>query len=76
MASYKEAIWWIAHNDAEGDTPPGMNFEEAFRNVDGNVTVVMVADVWGKDQRQVAVDVLKERGFDAPRGYVAALAIQ
>lgn len=74
MASYKDAVWWIAHNDSKGDTPLGMDFDEAFLNVRSNVTVTMIADLWNKDQCQVAVDVLKERGLNAPRGYVAALA--
>jgi hypothetical protein len=73
MASYKEAVQWIADEDAAGDTMPGMDFDAAFDAVDGNVTVVMVADLWRKDTWRVALDVLRARGFEAPRGYAKRL---
>ncbi|KGT55145.1 hypothetical protein ACE15N_22115 (plasmid) [Xanthomonas campestris pv. passiflorae] len=74
MASYREAVEWIAAEDAGGDTPVGLDFETAFERVDGALTVVMVADLWGRDPKSVAVDVLKARGFKAPRGFLSRAA--
>lgn len=71
MASYKEAVNWIASEDAPGDTPAGMEFSEAVETVDGMMTVEMAANLWGKDTRQVAVDVVKARGFKMPRGFLS-----
>lgn len=73
MATYKEAVTWIALEDGPGDTPAGMDFKEAFSVVDGNLTVVMVADLWDMNQKKVAVDVLKARGFVVPRGFLSTL---
>ena len=73
MASYVEAVRWIAAEDAAGDTMPGMEFDAAFNAVDGNLTVVMVADLWRKEPWRVALDVLRERGFSAPRGFAKQL---
>lgn len=70
MASYKEAVSWIANEDAPGDTPAGMDFAEAVEVLDGIMTVAMVADLWGKDTHKVAVDVVKARGFKMPRGFM------
>lgn len=72
MASYREAVQWIAHNDGAGDTPATMTWAEAFDAVDGLVTVCLVADVFSKDQETVAADVLRARGFRKPRGAGAA----
>ncbi len=44
-------------------------FAEAVQIVDGTMAVLMVADLWGKSTRQVAVDVAKARGFKMPRGF-------
>lgn len=67
MASYRDAVHWIAHNDGAGDTPARLSWAEAFEQVDGLTTVCLVADVFGKDQERVAADVLRERGFKKPR---------
>lgn len=67
MASYKDAIQWIALNDSAADTPTELSWEEAFPGVDGLVSVCLVADVFGKDQVAVAEDVLRARGFRKPR---------
>jgi hypothetical protein len=74
MASYAEAVSWIASEYAAGDTPPGMDFDAAFAAVDHNLTVVMVSDLWSKPAWRVALDVLRERGFNVPRGYARLLA--
>jgi Mg2+/Co2+ transporter CorC len=49
---YRSAVQWIASNDAIGD------FDSAEELV-GLVTVAMVADLFDKDQEQVAKDVWK-----------------
>jgi hypothetical protein len=48
-----------------------MSWAEAFDQVDGLVTVCLVADVFNKDQATVAADVLRARGFKKPRGLAA-----
>jgi hypothetical protein len=68
MASYKDAVQWIAINDGAGDTPGWMKWDDALPAVDGLVTVCLVADVFDRDQDQVAADVLRARGFRKPRG--------
>jgi hypothetical protein len=67
MATYKNAINWIAANDGAGDTPADFPWEQAIRSVEGLVTVGLVADVFGVEQRVVAEDVLRARGFRKPR---------
>lgn len=67
MASYKDAIHWIAHNDSAGDTPSSMTWDEALAGVDNLVTVCLVADVFNKPEAMVAEDVLRARGFRKPR---------
>lgn len=67
MATYKDAVEWIAVNDAAGDTPEGMEWDEAEQVVRCLTTVCLVADVFGKDQDAVSTDVLKVRGFRKPR---------
>ncbi len=69
MASYKDAVSWIAANDGAGDTPNGMDYAMAHDDVKGLISVCLVADVWGKVQDEVAVDVLRERGFKRPRSF-------
>jgi len=64
---YADAVLWIAQNDGVGDTPAGMPWDEAMTNVDGAVTVCLVADVFRTDQREVAADVLRKRGFRKPK---------
>lgn len=71
MATYRDAIAWIAANDGAGDTPEGLSWEQVFDMVDGLVTVCLVADVFGKDQAAVAAEVLRARGFRKPRARVA-----
>jgi len=67
MATYADAIRWIADNDGAGDTPTSMSWEEAHEIVYGQVTVCLVADVFQKDQHVIASDVLRQRGLRAPR---------
>ncbi len=67
MATYKDAIHWIAMNDAAGDTPEGMAWDEAEQAVRTLTTVCLVADVFNKNQDAVAGDVLKARGFRKER---------
>lgn len=67
MATYKNAIHWIAHNDGAGDTPDDMAWQKALEAVHDMVTVCLVADVFGVEQRVVAEDVLRARGFRKPR---------
>ena len=74
MAIYRDAIQWIADNDWAGDTPTNLTWTEAFAGVDGLVTVCLVADVFGKDQDTVAVDVLRARGFRKPRAASAGVS--
>lgn len=70
MATYRDSIEWIAENDGAADTPRKLTFVEAFDVVDGLVTICLVSDVFDKDPTQVAVDVLKARGFKKPRQFV------
>lgn len=74
MATYRDAIEWIAANDGAGDTPDGMEWSAALDLVAGQVTVCLVADVFNKDQAVVAADVLRARGFRKPRAAAAAAA--
>mgnify|MGYP001501951607 CR=1 FL=1 len=67
MATYTNAIWWVANNDGAGDTPASMAWEDAFAVVRNQTTACLLADVFAKDQDTVAGDVLKQRGFRAPR---------
>lgn len=66
MATYRDAVAWIAANDGAGDTKQDMDWDQAFSWVDGLVTVCLVADTFGKDQADVAGDVLRKRGFRKP----------
>lgn len=69
MATYKDSVRWIAENDGAGDTPDTLTWDEAFNVTDGLVTIVMVADIFGKVAQDVTVDVLRARGFRKPRGW-------
>lgn len=68
MARYEHAIDWIAQNDGAGDTH-GQPYEAAYAVVYDMVTVAMVADVFGKKQHRVALDVMRARGFRKPLGW-------
>lgn len=70
MASYKEAVAWIAANDGAGDTPLDMEYPEALDNVRSMISVGLVADLWGLDATAVAADVLKQRGHRKPRARI------
>lgn len=73
MASYAQAVQWIALNDSPADTPAEMDAEQAFSAVRNLLSVCLVADVWDVDQKQVAIDVLKARGIKVPRGFLKQL---
>lgn len=70
MVSYKNLVEWIAIEEAVADTPASMSFEEALDMVSGYMTTTMVADVCLKHPREVAADIVKVRGFKAPRGFI------
>lgn len=53
MASYKEAVRWIADNDNDS--------EKDVENVDGTISVLLIADLFGKESRKVAEDVVAYR---------------
>lgn len=55
-ASYKNAIAWIADNDETGE----MDIEV----ISTLISVVLVADVWGKSAQKVAEDVIRLRKED------------
>lgn len=69
MASYKSAVSWVACNDAAGDTPEGMDYVDAFHTVRSMISALLVADVWCKNAGDVAIDILRERGFKRPRAF-------
>ena len=51
---YRTAVDWIAMNDAPADKLPE-------KELAGQLTVCLVADVFGKDKAQVAREVYKSR---------------
>lgn len=51
--SYQRAVQWIADNDE-----PTI---EDWRDMSGLLTVLLVADMFGKDERDVARDVVVRR---------------
>ncbi|MBY0561501.1 hypothetical protein [Hyphomicrobium sp.] len=57
MASYSQAISWIAENDEDAETDP-----EVIASL---ISVMMVADLWDKEPETVARDVLKKRADNA-----------
>lgn len=69
MGSYRTAVAWVAHEEAVADAQPGMDVLEAHQQLKGYMTVTLIADVWQKSTSQVALDVMKERGFRIPRGF-------
>lgn len=52
-ASYRSAVQWIADNDEP--------MIEDWRDMTDLLTVVLVADLFGKDARDVASDVVARR---------------
>lgn len=62
MAKYKDAVAWIAYND-ETD----LRMPDDLPTIQDLVTVLLVADLWGKPQRKVAEDVLKLRKAEDAR---------
>ncbi len=52
-ASYREGVWWVAFNDDPGQ----LDAEE----VRGFVSVLLLADLFGKDEAHVARDVVRLR---------------
>ena len=57
VASYKDAIDWIAHNDGAGD-------DEALDvdSVSYLVTSVLIADIFGVTPERVGKNVVERRG--------------
>lgn len=56
VASYKEAIKWIAYNDDAG-CPNSLSME----NVAGYISTCLVADLFGCSTEKVANDIIKLR---------------
>lgn len=54
MARYKEAVDWIAFNDNAGS-------EDQCEDIQGYITVALVADIFGKEDSKVAADVARVR---------------
>ncbi len=65
MTKYETAVQWIAQNDGSGDTL-GLPYYEALAQVKVRLTVGMVSHVFDKDTQDVAIDVLRARGFRKP----------
>jgi hypothetical protein len=55
-AGYREAVQWIAHNDE-----PGEHDVETMADL---VSVLLVADLFGKPADEVARDVVRAREHD------------
>jgi hypothetical protein len=68
MARYRDAVQWIAANDGASDTKD-LAYPDALTLVSEQVTVVMVADIFGRSERKVGADVLRARGVRKPRGW-------
>lgn len=60
MARLRDAVEWIALNDAAGDTE-GLTFSEAVAEVAGLISVLLVADLWDKDPRVLARQIVRIR---------------
>lgn len=56
-ARYDYAIAWIAENDNPGDWPESMDPDALA----GTMTVILVADLWGRPESKVASDVVRYR---------------
>lgn len=61
MARYRDAVHWIACNDAPGD-------DDNVQQLSGAISVLLVADVWGKTAEAVALDVLNFRTYAVQQG--------
>jgi hypothetical protein len=61
-ASYREAVAWIALNDDAGAA-----YAMVMSEVAGMISVVLVADLFGKEPHHVATDVIKYRAAEAVR---------
>jgi hypothetical protein len=55
-ASYREGVYWIAHNDAPGEADA--HSSEALKHY---ISVIMLADLFGVLPEKVAHDVVTER---------------
>ena len=53
-ATYREAVQWIALNDAPGD-------DGDVKEVQGYISTLLVADLFGADPYKVAIDVVRTR---------------
>jgi hypothetical protein len=56
--NYKQAVEWIAINDE-----PGADWAYKIPEVSQMVTVLLVADLTGKDAVEVALDVINYRRY-------------
>ena len=52
--SYRFGIWWIAQNDNAGDN-------DGIEDIACYISVKLLADLFGKDEIDVASDVFKHR---------------
>lgn len=65
--SYREAVYWIAHNDNDGGdrVPVGCRDGElqgqVRNNIAGYISTLLVADLFGADPQAVAADIFRER---------------
>jgi hypothetical protein len=61
---YKDAVEWIANNDGAGDAQVNIHtVHDAYETVKWQISTCMLVDISGKDQHDVAVDILLARGF-------------
>lgn len=58
MAKFKDAVAWIAYNDGAGDTREEYGDQENINILTGQVTVLLVADIFGKEPEEVADMIL------------------
>lgn len=52
--TYREAVQWIALNDNPGD-------DEGVSEIQGYISTLLVADLFGADPSLVALDVVRSR---------------
>ena len=55
-ASYRDAVAWIAYNDGEGDYDA-----RSVAYVQGMISTLLVADLFGVEPERVARDVVRLR---------------
>jgi hypothetical protein len=67
MATYKEAIEWIALNDDAATEPFEVDYDEAYERVYGYISTALITDIFHKDQEIVTKDILKLRGYRIPK---------